>query len=424
MNKSHPFLTKKKYRFARYENNGSETIVKSTDSPYSCTDFFFEFCTDDFILDFDNPDFLVFEADIIGDSYTAPPRFDHILPSILDRYPGVPIIADFSSTPWNRFDCIHSFEPPTYFQARDVIYLHHSYLKTRPDLADNHYFIFYDVRFEQFRYYSLSNYNGPCSFEYPPYIYRKPKIGPPFSHRQYIFLSLNKLKPQDHQLGARARLKEFCDNNSDISLFSDKKHTISNDLNLSEYNFFESQKNSTWLKGVLEDPTITQFQKYLPLTDSVMNSIDGRVEETLNRQKYTAANHVHSSYYEESYCSIYAETVEDNYPTVSEKTWHALSKGHFIVPFGSAGLIKLIQSFGFRLPSFINYNYDNIKDDNLRLEAYFIELNRLKEFPIHIWNDYLQQNYELILHNIKLFHIFPNQNPIRDYFDIKSNRKI
>jgi hypothetical protein len=111
----------------------------------------------------------------------------------------------------------------------------------------------------------------------------------------------------------------------------------------------------------------------------------------------------HSLYYENTFISIYAETIEyGSSIIVSEKTFDPLIKGHFIFPFSNAGFISHIKNFyGFKFPEFIDYSYDSIADDDQRFASYANELNRLMN--LSNWAELWAANYEIIKHNQQIF---------------------
>ena len=116
---------------------------------------------------------------------------------------------------------------------------------------------------------------------------------------------------------------------------------------------------------------------------------------------FPAADH----FYETSYVSIYVETVTYSYDVrlVSEKTFDPLIKGHFILPYGYQGLIKDIKAYGFKLPDWIDYSYDDIHDNDFRFEAYkksMLDLLRLDVTDLHAL--YLKDK-NILEHNRKVF---------------------
>ena len=80
----------------------------------------------------------------------------------------------------------------------------------------------------------------------------------------------------------------------------------------------------------------------------------------------------HNDYYDTSAISIYVETLiyhEEHMTTcITEKTFTPMCKGHFVLPFGTPGIIDHLKlEYGFEFPEWLDYKYDNllsIKDDS------------------------------------------------------------
>lgn len=126
---------------------------------------------------------------------------------------------------------------------------------------------------------------------------------------------------------------------------------------------------------------------------------------TLNELGYSP---VHNAYYMDSYISIYAETMEHGTTVLTtEKTFDPLIKGHFILPFGTAGLIANIQELGFELPGFIDYSYDQEATDSLRFQLYQQEIKRLLGKSLDEWQQHWVDNFEIIKHNRSVFENTP-----------------
>jgi len=90
--------------------------------------------------------------------------------------------------------------------------------------------------------------------------------------------------------------------------------------------------------------------------------------------------------YNSSCISVVCETItgvcneDKKYNTVrcvTEKTLEPLAKGNFILPFGYSGLIEDLLTYGFKLPDWIDYSYDNLLDADERLAQFQIILNKL-----------------------------------------------
>ena len=110
-------------------------------------------------------------------------------------------------------------------------------------------------------------------------------------------------------------------------------------------------------------------------------------------------------YYEDSFISIYGETIE--YGTTfaaTEKTFDPLIKGHFILPFSNYKFRDFITNhYGFKLPDFIDYSYDDIEDAATRYEKYQDEIQRLLLLSLDEWRQYWTENLWIIKHNQQIF---------------------
>jgi len=113
---------------------------------------------------------------------------------------------------------------------------------------------------------------------------------------------------------------------------------------------------------------------------------------------------VHNAYYNETFISVYGETLEvGTNQLVTEKTYDPLIKGHFILPFSTAGFIETVKSQGFQLPDFINYSYDLITDPESRWQAYQQELERLLNLDMATWQQHWIDNLDILHYNRQIF---------------------
>jgi hypothetical protein len=113
----------------------------------------------------------------------------------------------------------------------------------------------------------------------------------------------------------------------------------------------------------------------------------------------------HDQYYQDSFISIYGETVEYGTTFVAtEKTFSPLIKGHFILPYSTYRFIENTKKhYGFLFPDFIDYSYDNIADDAQRYRAYSAEIERLLAMPLDTWREHWSNNLVLIQANQQIF---------------------
>jgi hypothetical protein len=131
---------------------------------------------------------------------------------------------------------------------------------------------------------------------------------------------------------------------------------------------------------------------------------DFRVDDLANTRGCHGYVPPHVAYYRDSFVSIYGETIEfGSTYIVSEKTYVPLIRGHFILPFSNRGFIGHLKSIGVRLPSFIDYSYDDIEDYDRRMQSYFIEVDRLLALDLDTWCEHWNQNIDLIRANQRWF---------------------
>lgn len=118
---------------------------------------------------------------------------------------------------------------------------------------------------------------------------------------------------------------------------------------------------------------------------------------------------VANRYYNSSYISIYVETITTGFhtKTITEKTWDPLIKGHFILPYGYHGMINDILSYGFKLPEWIDYSYDQEKDDDSRWKNYERSVKNVLSKSLTEIDELYQKDKEILLHNRNVFFTRP-----------------
>ena len=92
-------------------------------------------------------------------------------------------------------------------------------------------------------------------------------------------------------------------------------------------------------------------------------------------------------------------------PFTTEKTWNAIiSKKPFII-LGKPGIHKYLESIGFKLPSQINYSFDSVADNDLRIQMIVDELYRLSKINLQELHESMQDvvdyNYQNALNIVK-----------------------
>jgi len=100
---------------------------------------------------------------------------------------------------------------------------------------------------------------------------------------------------------------------------------------------------------------------------------------------------------------ITESTTEDYLIDVSEKTIHAILAGLPFIIIGCPGLHRKLEELGFKLyTELFNYDFDNIKDDNERIENIVFQLKKLKD-----------KNYNVLFDRVKDKVIRNRQNLFR-----------
>lgn len=118
---------------------------------------------------------------------------------------------------------------------------------------------------------------------------------------------------------------------------------------------------------------------------------------------------VGDQYYNTSYVSVYVESsIESGDPSgtycVSEKTFDPLVKGNFILPFSNPHFVKNIQQwYGFKMPDWINYSYDDIENTDDRMTAFLEEVKRIHSLSIEQLHEYYLRDKHILEHNRQVF---------------------
>lgn len=148
-----------------------------------------------------------------------------------------------------------------------------------------------------------------------------------------------------------------------------------------------------------------------PVTDLMLNNMFN----STTIQWYPVSDELYNT----SCISIVCETItgrrneDTKYNTVrcvTEKTLEPLAKGNFILPFGYQGLIQDILDYGFRLPSWIDYNYDNWIDSDKRLNKFQITLDKLLKNSIDRLQYLCDRDKDILEHNKRVFYTRPYDN--------------
>lgn len=117
---------------------------------------------------------------------------------------------------------------------------------------------------------------------------------------------------------------------------------------------------------------------------------------------------IKNHYYENSLISVFVETIGGyeykNLPVraITEKTYIPLIKGHFILPFSYPGIIEDLKNQGYQFPKWINYDYDKIQDNHLRLQEYFKSYSQLQKMSLSQLTELANNDIEIRKHNKRI----------------------
>jgi len=113
-------------------------------------------------------------------------------------------------------------------------------------------------------------------------------------------------------------------------------------------------------------------------------------------------------YFKSSSFSIITETDfytngRDDTVFISEKTYKAIAMKHPFIILGKPTILKELHNLGYKTFSpFIDENYDQIEDDDLRLEAVYKEIKRLLTYTTQ-WLDFYKNVKPIVEYNHMLF---------------------
>ncbi|MBO03389.1 MAG: hypothetical protein CMG35_12175 [Candidatus Marinimicrobia bacterium] len=116
-------------------------------------------------------------------------------------------------------------------------------------------------------------------------------------------------------------------------------------------------------------------------------------------------------------------------PFITEKTWNSIiSKKPFII-LGNVGIHRHLETLGFKLPTQINYSFDSVADNDLRITMIVDEINRLSKKNLQelseSMQDVVEHNYMKAIDIVKTEkqskHVYIHYNKIIDRAKDKAN---
>ena len=165
--------------------------------------------------------------------------------------------------------------------------------------------------------------------------------------------------------------------------------------------FLSPNKSNTVFRQQLAELTKNQ-NGYINTLESNFINPDARCVSDIGSipQQPHGYSPVHNAYYRETFFSIYTESIDSGTTiVVTEKTLDPLIKGHFVLPFSAPGFVKYLSTQGWRLPTFIDYSYDSIINDQHRFDAFSKEFHRLCSMDMDTWRQLWLDNIDIIEYN-------------------------
>jgi hypothetical protein len=109
-------------------------------------------------------------------------------------------------------------------------------------------------------------------------------------------------------------------------------------------------------------------------------------------------------YYDESYVTCLVETQYQGNLShlVSEKTYDNLLQGRAVLNFATPGFYQHLVTTGWRLPLGIDWSWNDIIDDQQRLNAYLHEIDKLLSRSKQDLHDWFISNTKCWVHNQKM----------------------
>jgi hypothetical protein len=150
----------------------------------------------------------------------------------------------------------------------------------------------------------------------------------------------------------------------------------------------------------------TENNVFFEVTGGNVDSLKQEVERHTGGTWYPISN----EFYEDSYTSIFIETVTENKVAIlaSEKTFDPLIKGHYVIPFGVTNYVKwLREHYNFVFPEWIDYSYDSEVDDDDRFDLYLESVKKYIELSEESVEKWVNQDSWMLEHNRKVFYNRP-----------------
>jgi hypothetical protein len=169
-----------------------------------------------------------------------------------------------------------------------------------------------------------------------------------------------------------------------------------------EWSLFFTPVEKPKLKKFLPDITDSEADLFL---NQHMRNVDN-IQPTMTSVYQTYCGYpFDSNAYSNTLFRVVSETMWDNQPLISEKTWITIANHHPFIIAGSPHSLEVLKAYGFR--TFEEYlpvkNYDTIEDEDQRFDAV---VKNTKHWLIKIDTDQISKDVE---HNAELLHSMVQQ---------------
>jgi hypothetical protein len=136
-------------------------------------------------------------------------------------------------------------------------------------------------------------------------------------------------------------------------------------------------------------------------------------EPTISHSSVSAWTDSHTTAHKDSYMYICTETfVHGEYKSLTEKVFKPIANFQPFVFVAYPGALSLLQSLGFKTFSpFIDESYDNEKDEVVRLQLIYKEIERIGDMSKQEIHDWYWSMKDILIHNHNHLLTLHNQEP-------------
>ena len=157
-----------------------------------------------------------------------------------------------------------------------------------------------------------------------------------------------------------------------------------------------------------------RIQPYLADALYSYRAIGIEAADDISRDDPRWQRHLNPEWYNRTKYSLVVETGVNSRPMIhSEKVLKPMAFKHPMIVWGPPGYLKWVRSWGFKtFGHCIDETYDNIQDNQRRLDTLIQEISRLNATPRDYFEDNLTQ--EILDHN---YNVFYNDQWAHDQFE-------